>query len=49
MDGENTSRPAAGSLVRGVVADPPLIGFDGNDIQNFFATGRHNVKGWHGV
>lgn len=47
MDGENASRPATWSVVGSVVADPPLIGFDRDDIQDFLAACGHDIQWRH--
>lgn len=43
MNGEHTSRPTAGAIMDEMESEPPLVGFDGNDVENFFTRLRGDV------
>lgn len=45
MNRENTTGPAAWPILRDVVADPPLIRFDCDDVQDFFSSAGHAIRG----
>ena len=43
MNGEYTSRPTAGAIMDEMESEPPLVGFDGDDVENFITRLRGDV------
>jgi hypothetical protein len=49
MDGEYTTRPTTRPITSHVITDPPLIRFDGDDVQNFFSSCGDRIDRWRGL
>lgn len=43
VNGQYTTGPTAGAILSCVMADPPLIGFDNDDVENLFSSLSDNI------
>lgn len=41
---QHTTGPTAGAILSRVMADPPLIGFDNDDVENFLSSLSYDIN-----